>query len=407
MTTSVIKQIVKEGEYGTQTIKMVVKSNERGPKGDKGDKGDAATIEAGRAYSVNPDLQPSVMNVGTENHAKFDFYIPKGKKGDKGEDGAIKYTAGTGIKITNNNVIQATGAAVATWGGIEGTITDQTDLVDYVRTAATARQQVWYAYETRRDTSVMPGEITVKVEEGDFRTQARENDLFMIQFGEAWYDINGGAPVIKVYSDYSGSIVFTAEIVAPGWGYDETTQEFHTYNGFIGKGETLVLRIVRTTSSRGTLLALGKERASTSYYGNAKLYDGHDSTSTELAATANALKNVYDAIPPVFEYSWFEKDSGLKWTGDETIYMRTTAFSLQNNASMYGPHNISNLGKIIKIEGFAKNPTTGDQIPIPNNNVIISFDDTNEKITCTDDLIGYSDAHMTIYYTKTPPANNE
>ena len=233
---NIIKQIVKDGDYGTQTIKMIVKENERGPQGEKGDPGETATITAGQAYSVPTNSNPSVINTGTSTNAVFDFYIPKGEtgatgaqgpqgeqgiqgpqgpkgdtgsegpqgprglqgpkgdagpqgiqgpvgpegpqgergisatitvgstttlpsgssatvtnvgsssaarfnfgipKGDKGDtgdtgpagrDGAIQYTAGTGIEITSGNVIQATGAAVATWGGIQGTLSNQTDL---------------------------------------------------------------------------------------------------------------------------------------------------------------------------------------------------------------------------------------------------------------------------------------
>ena len=38
MSTNVIKQTLI-GKPGSQTIKMVVRSNERGPKGDKGEPG--------------------------------------------------------------------------------------------------------------------------------------------------------------------------------------------------------------------------------------------------------------------------------------------------------------------------------------------------------------------------------
>ena len=233
---NLIKQIVKDGDYGSQIIKMIVKDNERGPQGEKGDPGETASIAAGQAYSVPTTSSPSVINTGTSTNAVFDFYIPKGEtgatgaqgpqgeqgiqgpegpkgdtgsegpqgprgpqgpkgdtgpqgvqgpvgpagpqgergisatitvgstttlpsgssatvtnvgsssaarfnfgipKGDKGDtgdtgpagrDGAIQYTAGAGIEITDGNVIQATGVAVATWGGIQGTLSDQTDL---------------------------------------------------------------------------------------------------------------------------------------------------------------------------------------------------------------------------------------------------------------------------------------
>lgn len=143
--SNVIKQIVKTGEYGAQTIKMIVKDAERGPQGEQGEQGDAATIAAGAAYAVEPDENPAVINTGTSSAAVFDFYIPKGQKGDPGadgrdgepgRDGAIQYTAGSGIVITDQNVIEATGATSVTWGHINGTLSDQTDL----QTALNAKQ---------------------------------------------------------------------------------------------------------------------------------------------------------------------------------------------------------------------------------------------------------------------------
>lgn len=52
---------------------------------------------------------------------------PQGSAGQDGRDGVIQYTAGTGIDITNN-VISATGSATVSWGDINGTLSDQTDL---------------------------------------------------------------------------------------------------------------------------------------------------------------------------------------------------------------------------------------------------------------------------------------
>lgn len=131
-----IKQITTKGGTDAQSIKMVVRSNERGPQGEQGEKGDAATLEAGNVYSIPEGQTPQVINAGTSSNAVFDFYLPKGPKGD---DGAIHYTAGTGINITDGNVIEATGASVATWGDIQGDIDDQTDLQTALQnTASTA-----------------------------------------------------------------------------------------------------------------------------------------------------------------------------------------------------------------------------------------------------------------------------
>lgn len=97
MTTNVIKQVVGEGEYGTQTIKMLVKDNERGPKGEQGIQG---------------------------------IQGPVGPTGPRGADGSVHYEAGIGINITPNNIIEATGDATAVWGGIQGNIASQNDLQD-------------------------------------------------------------------------------------------------------------------------------------------------------------------------------------------------------------------------------------------------------------------------------------
>ena len=53
---------------------------------------------------------------------------PQGPQGPKGDDGAIQYTAGTGISISDENVISATGSADIAWGEITGTLSNQTDL---------------------------------------------------------------------------------------------------------------------------------------------------------------------------------------------------------------------------------------------------------------------------------------
>lgn len=53
---------------------------------------------------------------------------PQGPQGEPGRDGAIQYTAGTGITISADNEISATGSGAAVWGDITGTLSDQTDL---------------------------------------------------------------------------------------------------------------------------------------------------------------------------------------------------------------------------------------------------------------------------------------
>lgn len=259
---NVIKQIVADGEYGTQTIKMVVRANERGPQGEQGEPGTAATITAGSAYSVPADQNPAVINTGTSSNATFDFYIPKGEKGDDGEsarvsiagtetllagnyafvrnngdeqdarlffgipqgpqgaqgiqgeqgeqgepgkDGSIHYTAGTGIRISDDNQIYATGEAVATWGGIVGDIADQTDL----QTALTNTESAAEAgAKTYTDTALTDYTKTADLPAVNNATLTITNDSQTLGTFSANASTNAtieiGAPVITLTSTDPG-----------------------------------------------------------------------------------------------------------------------------------------------------------------------------------------------------------
>lgn len=126
MSTNVIKQIV-QGEGSSQTIKMVVRSNERGPQGEKGDTGSAATIQAGQAYSIPATQAPAVMNSGTEENAVFDFYIPR---------------------------------TSASWGDITGDIKDQPDLAPFLEEAGKAVQPEDINYTVVQDLDVSSNSST-------------------------------------------------------------------------------------------------------------------------------------------------------------------------------------------------------------------------------------------------------
>jgi len=84
--TTVIRQTVGDN---SQTIRQVVTSNDRGAPGPQGTPG-----------------------------------------------GTIQYTAGTGINISDENVISATGKTSAEWGQIVGSMSNQTDLKNALNTKA-------------------------------------------------------------------------------------------------------------------------------------------------------------------------------------------------------------------------------------------------------------------------------
>ena len=79
-----------------------------------------------------------------------------------GKDGAIQYTAGSGIKI-ENNVISATGGASSggTWGSIEGTLSDQADLQE--------------ALNNKANTSDIPTKVSDLNNDSEFITKTVDN----------------------------------------------------------------------------------------------------------------------------------------------------------------------------------------------------------------------------------------
>ena len=117
---NVIKQIVS-GEGDSQTIKMVVRDNERGPQGEQGAPGVAATITAGQAYAVPGGNPPAVINSGTSTNAVFDFYIPR---------------------------------TSAEWGDLTGNIENQGDLLPYLNKAASSVQPDDINYTVMSDLEV-------------------------------------------------------------------------------------------------------------------------------------------------------------------------------------------------------------------------------------------------------------
>lgn len=111
------------------------------------------------------------------------------------------------------------------------------------------------------------------------------------------------------------------------------------------------------------------------------------------------------------DYSLSEINTGIKWIDGKVIYKKTIDFgTLPDNALKTVPHNISNLGYILKIEGIAKRSTDGiffqiGNAPNPNSqsfsvSIHVNADSTGVGITTGMDRRDMA-AYVTLYYTKT------
>lgn len=374
--TNLIKQVVLGDGY-TQSIKMIVRDNERGPQGDQGEAGEAATIRVGNVYTTNPGTSAAIMNTGTDNDAVFDFYIPKGEKGERGtdgqdgQDGAVHYTAGPGIIITNDNIIEATGSAVATWGDIVGTLSNQTDL----KNALDSKQ----------------GNLTAG----------------------ANIQINSGtiSATDTTYNNFTGTngTVAGSSGLVPAPAITDTNKFLKSDGSWSIATTTTVYNGVLTIKQNGTNVATFSANSAANITADI-ISPVITMTTTDpgdgSSLSGNNFVGVYGGDPIVLDYSSNEVNTGTKWIDGSTIYKKTVNIgTLPNNTEASIPHGISNIDMVVKLEGFAKNTTTNNQIPLPfvssslNNQIYLSTTPTNITVGCGIDRSALS-GYVTLYYTK-------
>lgn len=124
----------------------------------------------------------------------------------------------------------------------------------------------------------------------------------------------------------------------------------------------------------------------------------------------NEFIGVYSTVPedPLnFDYSLAEINTGTKWIDGKTIYKKTIDFgALPNTSSKSVAHNISNLGYVIKIEGYAWDETSSYR-PLPSaaptaaNSIEVYNNDTNIVVYTGINRSNLTTCYITLYYTKT------
>lgn len=114
-------------------------------------------------------------------------------------------------------------------------------------------------------------------------------------------------------------------------------------------------------------------------------------------------------VPLVFDYSLTEVDTGTKWIDGSAIYKKTIdTGALPSSAGTIKSiaHNITNLDKVIKMEGYAFNGTIFLNFPpyiaassgTPTCQVWANS--TNVSVVATTDLSSITESYVTLYYTK-------
>lgn len=123
------------------------------------------------------------------------------------------------------------------------------------------------------------------------------------------------------------------------------------------------------------------------------------------ALAANNYVAVYGGDPIIMDYSTAEINTGARWIDGSPIYKKTINFgTLPNATEKTVPHGISNLHRVIKVEGYAYNNDVFFPLPFPwtnaSSSVGILIGATTINLGTGLDRTGFTETYITLYYTK-------
>ena len=111
-----------------------------------------------------------------------------------------------------------------------------------------------------------------------------------------------------------------------------------------------------------------------------------------------------NSIQEISVYSTNETEIGL-WIDGKPLYRKVISFgALPNDTTKSVAHNISNLKRIIKLEGFAGSSQNLGGITLPHATstpIALYADNTNVNVKTNNDATAYTEAYVYVYYTKT------
>lgn len=111
-----------------------------------------------------------------------------------------------------------------------------------------------------------------------------------------------------------------------------------------------------------------------------------------------------NSIQEISVYSTNELEIG-KWIDGKPLYRKVVSFgALPNNTTKSLAHNISNLKRVVKLEGFAGSNQNLGGITLPHATstpIALFADNINVNVKTNNDATAYTEAYIYIYYTKT------
>lgn len=135
----------------------------------------------------------------------------------------------------------------------------------------------------------------------------------------------------------------------------------------------------------------------------------YDNTSSGLTAddVQEAIDEVVTMIPSVAGYSTTEHVVGKWIDGTTDVFEKTISLgTLPASGSTTVAHGISNYGRLVSLIGSAKGPASDIPLPYPiksdaTGGITIYTDATNITLAVATDYSNYTNAYITMRYTKT------
>ena len=127
-------------------------------------------------------------------------------------------------------------------------------------------------------------------------------------------------------------------------------------------------------------------------------------TNSKIGSAAVKSSNVDWSTMDFANYRDVEQDTGFTWLNGEKIYKKTIHVGLLSDYSTSVPHNISNLGTVIRYEGASIGGGVNRPVPYAGQNGWAMTLDVNQwnilVYLPNGSNLNYYDVWVTIYYTK-------
>lgn len=125
--------------------------------------------------------------------------------------------------------------------------------------------------------------------------------------------------------------------------------------------------------------------------------------ATNLNQMQTNIENAIISSNNMLNYTTTEQIIG-KWTNGSNLYRKVISFgTLPNNTTKSVAHNIQNLKRIVKLEGFAGSNQNLGGITLPHatsSPVALYADDAKVTVLTTNDKTAYTETYIYVYYTK-------